>query len=36
MRKLFTEEYLATKTFTKMEKYHQTAIIGYYLPILFS
>jgi len=35
MRKLFTEEYLATKTFTKMEKYHQIAIIGCYFICLF-
>ena len=28
MHKLFTEEYLATKTVTKMENAHRMAIIG--------
>ena len=31
MRKLFTDNYMSTKTLTKMEKAHQTAIIGQFI-----
>ena len=30
MRKLFTEDYLSTKSFNKMEKEYQDAIFGNY------